>query len=200
MKTNFKIMKTTKYFLTAMLCIALFTSCSDDDDGSSVGEPNEDEVITDVTLTFINDANPSNIITLSNIDPDGDDGPEAPTQTITGSFFAGSTYTATVDLYNSIEDEDVTVEVTNEEPDEHFFIYLINGLDMSFARSANDVMRMDGNLLGFETSWTANTASTGSITIQLFHESETVNDDNEFGTQSGGSTDIDITFVGVEIQ
>lgn len=200
MKTNFKIMKTTKYFLTAMLCIALFTSCSDDDDGSSVGEPNEDEVITDVTLTFINDANPSNIITLSNIDPDGDDGPEAPTQTITGSFFAGSTYTATVDLYNSIEDEDVTVEVTDEEPDEHFFIYLINGLDMSFARSANDVMRMDGNLLGFETSWTANSAGMGDITIQLFHESETVNDDNEFGTQTGGSTDVNVTFEDVVIQ
>ena len=71
---------------------------------------------------------------------------------------------------------------------------------MTFARSTNDVVRADGNLLGFETVWTANTASSGSITIQLYHESETVNDDNDFGTQTGGSTDIDITFGNVEIQ
>ena len=103
-------------------------------------------------------------------------------------------------LKSMAEDEDITVEVTDVEPDEHFFIYNISGLDITFSRSANDVVRTDGNKLGFETTWVANAAGTGNITIQLFHESETVNDDNELGTQTGGSTDIDITFTGVEIQ
>ncbi|NRA93939.1 MAG: type 1 periplasmic binding fold superfamily protein, partial [Psychroserpens sp.] len=166
-------MKTTKYFLSAFLCLALFASCSDDDDGND-GEPNEEEVITNVTLTFVNDADPLDFVVLGSVDPDGEDGPLPPSQTILGSFTTGVTYTATVELYNAIEDEDITVEVVDEEPDEHFFIYAINGLDMTFARSAGDVERMDGNLLGFETTWTANSAGMGDITIQLFHESESV--------------------------
>ncbi|WP_405334922.1 type 1 periplasmic binding fold superfamily protein [Psychroserpens sp.] len=193
-------MKTTKLFLTAILCITLFASCSDDDDGSTVEEPNEEEVITDVTLRFVNDANPSNVVTLSNIDPDGDDGPLVPSQTITGNFFAGSTYTATIELFNSIEGEDITEEVRDDEPDEHFFIYAINGLDMTFARSGNDIVRMDGNSLGYETTWSANSSGMGSITVQLFHDSETVDDSDGFGTQTGGSTDVDVTFTGLNIQ
>ncbi|WCO03293.1 type 1 periplasmic binding fold superfamily protein [Psychroserpens ponticola] len=191
-------MKTTKYFLTAILCLTVLVSCSDDD--GNIGEPNEEEVITDVTLTFVNDADATDIVELKSVDADGDDGPLVPNKTVTGDFSVGATYTATLDVYNSIEDEDITVEITDEEPDEHFFIYAINGLDMTFARSANDVVRADGNKLGYETTWTANAAGTGDITIQLFHESESVNDDNELGTQTGGSTDINISFTDVEIQ
>lgn len=197
---NLNKMRATTYFLSAILCLTFFASCSDDDDGGNIAEPNEEEVITDVTLTFVNDANANDIVELKSVDPDGEDGPLAPTVTVTGNFTAGASYTGTVEVYNSIEDEDITVEITNEEPDEHFFIYIVNGLDMTFMRSANDVVRTDGNKLGYETNWTANTASTGNITIQLFHESETVSDDNEFGTQTGGSTDIDITFTNVVIQ
>lgn len=125
-----------------------------------------------------------------------------PQQTVTGTFFTGSTYTATVDLYNSIEDEDVTAEVRDEEPDEHYFIYGVNGLDMTFSRSATDIERMDGNFLGYETIWTANAAGMGELTIQLFHESENVNDseNNGFGSQTGGSTDVNVTFEDVVIQ
>lgn len=198
MKINY--LNTTKYFLTAILSLTVLASCSDDDDGSFIAEPNEEEVITDVTLTFVNDANTTDVVELKSVDSDGEDGPLVPTVTVSGNFTAGASYTATVEVYNSIEDEDITVEITDEEPDEHFFIYTVNGLDMTFMRSANDVVRTDGNKLGFETNWTANTASTGDITIQLFHESETVSDDNEFGTQTGGSTDISITFLNVEIQ
>lgn len=201
MKINYlNFIKTSKLFLSTILSLALFASCSNDDDGG--GEPNEDEVITNVTLTFTNNANAGDVVVLLSVDADGDDGPAAPVQTITGDFTAGATYTATVDLFNAIEGEDITEEVRDDEPDEHFFIYGVNGLDVTFARSANDVERADGNLLGYETTWTTNTAGTGSITIQLFHESETVDDSaNEgFGSQTGGSTDVNITFTDVDIQ
>ncbi len=193
---NFNFMKTTRLFASAFLGLALLASCSDDDDG----QPNEEEVITDVTVEFVNIIDPNDTVTLESIDPDGDDGPDVPVQTITGSFTAGATYTAEVDLFNSIENEDITEEVTVDEPDEHFFIYAVNGLDMTFSRSANDIVRTDGNNLGFRTTWVANTAGTGSITLQLFHESESVDDTNEFGTQTGGSTDVNIIFTGVSIQ
>ena len=191
-------MKTTKLFLTAIFSLALFASCSNDDD--SGGEPNEEEIITNVTLAFVNDADATDVVTLLSVDADGEDGPLAPVQTITGSFTAGATYTGTVDLFNAIEGEDITEEVTEDEPDEHFFTYAVNGIDVTFTRSANDIVRADGEKLGFETTWVANTAGSGSITVQLWHQSETVNDDNEFGTQTGGSQDVNITFTGIDIQ
>lgn len=195
---NSKFMKTTTFLFSALLCLSVMVSCSDDDD--SPEQPNEEEIITNVTLTFTNDADPTDVVTLLSIDADGDDGPLAPVQSVTGDFTVGETYTATVNLFNAIEDEDITVEVTDLEPDEHFFVYAVNGLDMTFTRSVNDVVRADGNSLGFRTSWVANVAGTGSITLQLFHESETVSDDNQLGTQTGGSADVDITFLDVEIQ
>ena len=197
LKPNF--MKTSKFFIGAMVCLSMITSCSNDDDAIPE-QPNEEEVITDVTLTLVNNANPDDSVELKSVDPDGEDGPLTPVVTVSGNLTAGVTYTATVDIYNSIEDEDITEEVVEEEPDEHFFVYSIDGLDIDFSRSANDVVRADGNALGYETTWVANSASSGSIRIQLFHESETVNDDNEFGTQSGGSTDIDITFTDIAVQ
>ncbi|MCK8480677.1 type 1 periplasmic binding fold superfamily protein [Psychroserpens algicola] len=191
-------MKTSKFILSTILCLSVLVSCSSDDDAPS--QPNEEEVITDVTLSFTNDADANDVVVLLSVDEDGEDGPLNPVQTITGHFTAGATYTATISLFNSIENEDITIEVTDVEPDEHFFIYTVNGLDMNFTRSTNDVERADGNKLGFETSWVANTASTGTIRVQLFHESESVDDSNEFGTQSGGSSDVDVTFTGVSIQ
>ena len=191
-------MKTSKLFLNAFVCITLLASCSDDD--SNPTPPNEDEVITNVTLEFVNTANASDIVTLLSVDPDGEDGPTVPEQTITGAFTAGATYTATIELFNAIEGEDITEEVRDDEPDEHFFVYAINGLDMTFTRDATDVVRADGNKLGYATNWVANTTGTGAITVQLFHESSSVDDSNEFGTQSGGSTDVDITFMNVTIQ
>ncbi|WP_299228030.1 type 1 periplasmic binding fold superfamily protein [uncultured Psychroserpens sp.] len=195
-------MKTTKFLLGAVLCFSLFlTSCSDDDDGGTPEQPNEEEVITDVTLTLTNITDTNDVVELKSVDPDGEDGPTAPTITITGNFTAGATYTGVMDLFNSIEMEDITEEVTVTEPDEHFFTYAISGLDISFSRSANDIVRMDGNKLGFETTWVvANNPGTGNITVQLWHESETVDDSNELGTQTGGEPDVDLTFTGVTIQ
>jgi len=171
-------MKTTKLFASTFIGLSLLASCSDDDDAPS--QPNEEEVITNISLDFVNTADANDTVTLEIIDSDGEDGPTAPIQAITGTFTAGQTYTATVDLFNSIEEEDITEEVTVDEPDEHFLA--------------------DGANLGFRTTWVANTAGTGNITLRLFHESETVNDSDEFGSQTGGSTDVDVTFTGVVIE
>lgn len=198
MKTNYlNITKTSKYFLSAIFCLTLLASCSDDDDNDP---PNDEEVITNVTLAFINVADATDTITLLSVDLDGEDGPMPPAQTVTGDFTAGATYTATIELFNAIEGEDITEEVRDDEPDEHFFVYAINGLDMEFSRSAGDVVRTDGNSLGYATTWIANTTGTGTITVQLYHESESVDDSNGFGTQVGGSTDVNITFLDVDIQ
>lgn len=185
-----------KFFASLLLCFTLIVSCSDDD--TPPPPPNEEEVITDVTYTFINDANAADTVVLDFEDSDGPDGPNAPVLNVTGAFTLGATYTATVEIFNSIEGEDITSEVVDEEPDEHFFIYGTT-LDMTFARSVNDIERTDGNRLGFETTWTANTAGMGTITAQLWHDSASVDDSNGFGTQTGGEDDFNITW-NVEIQ
>lgn len=200
MKTIKTIFEPTymKFFASLLLCLTLVVSCSDDDDAPL--PPNEEEVITDVTYTFVNDANAADTVVLDFEDSDGPEGPNAPVLNVTGAFTAGATYTATVEIFNSIEGEDITEEVVEDEPDEHFFIYA-STVDMTFARSANDVVRTDGNSLGFETTWTANTAGMGTITAQLWHESETVDDsaNGGLGAQTGGEDDFDITW-NVEIQ
>lgn len=194
-KTIFKPMN-MRFLASMLLCFTLVVSCSDDD--STPPPPNEEEVITDVTYTFVNDADAADIVVLDLEDSDGPDGPNAPQFFVSGPFTAGATYTATVEIFNSIEGEDITSEVVDEEPDEHFFIYATT-VDMTFSRAANDVVRTDGNSLGFETTWVANSAGTGTITAQLWHESESVDDSNGFGTQTGGEEDFNITW-NVEIQ
>jgi hypothetical protein len=199
--SKFKTMKNTssRIMATLFLGLAVLVSCSDDDGPEA---PNEEEVITDVTYTFVNESNPNDEVVLEFVDDDGPDGPNVPVLTVTGFFTAGDTYLATVEIYNSIEDEDITEEVVEDEPDEHFFTYSFSGLQFDFARTDDDVERTDGNKLGFETRWGAIAAGTGSITVQLWHESETVDDsaNGGLGAQTGGEDDFNITFNNVEIR
>ena len=74
MKTNFlylNYMKTSKLFVAAIFCLTLITSCSDDDDPVII---NPEELITNVTLTFTNTSNATDIVTMTSVAPDGQDG------------------------------------------------------------------------------------------------------------------------------
>ncbi len=197
---NLKNMKTTKFFVKALLCLALvtsFTSCSDDDDPAPV---NEEEIITTLTLTFVNNANPLDFVVLNSFAADGlEDGMS--TETITGNFTAGVTYSLSLGLLNTSENpaEDVLNGDIIPEADEHFFAYAVNGLDMTMTRDADDVPGPDGSNLGVNTTWVANSAGTGNLQIRLIHEPTSVDDSNEFGSATGGSEDFNITFTGVVI-
>lgn len=203
MKTNFlnyKTMKTTKIFASAFIALSLLASCSDDDDDAPE-QAIEEEVVTDVRLIFVNTTDATDTVTLEIIDTDGEDGPAAPVESNpTSAFTAGQTYTASVELFNSIEGEDITEEVTVDLPNEHFFTYATT-LGVDFTRSANDIVRTnDDQSMGFRTTWVANTAGTGTITLRLVHLPTTVDDSDEFGSVTGGSTDVDVTFTGVVIE
>ncbi len=196
MKTNYlnlNFMKTTKVFASALLCLTLFTSCSDDDDNPT--EVLEEELITNVTLTFTNNANAEDVVVLSSVAPDGQDGES--TENVTGSFTTGATYALTLGL--AAEDEDVLNEDIIPEADEHFFVYAVNGINLTMTRDNDDEMGPDENKLGVKTTWIAGESSTGNLQISLIHEPETVDDSNGFGSATGGSEDINITFTGVTI-
>lgn len=197
---NLNAMKTTKFLFKTMLCLALvssFTSCSDDDDPAPV---NEEELITNLTLTFTNTTNPGDVVLMSSVAPDGlEDG--LSTETIIGSFTPGATYALTIGLLNESESpaEDVLNGDIIPEADEHFFVYAVNGLNLTMTRDASDIDGPDGSKLGVNTTWIAGASSFGNLQIRLIHEPSTVDDSDEFGSATGGSEDFNITFSGVVI-
>lgn len=192
-------MKTSKLFIAALFCLTLITSCSDDDDNPT--PVLEEELITNVSLTFVNDADANDVVVLANVAPDGQEG--ASNNIINGSFTSGATYSLTLSLLNA-EDADDVEDVLNDdiipEADEHFFVYAVNGINLTVTRDSDDIEGPNGSNLGVNTTWVAGAASTGNVQIRLVHEPESVDDSDEFGSSTGGSEDVNITFQGVEIQ
>lgn len=199
MKTNYlNFMKTTKLFIMAIFCLTFITSCNNDDDNPD--PVNEVELITNVTLTFTNNANSADVVVMKNIAPDGQEG--AFTNTVNGTFTAGQSYSLDLEITNESDPSDVD-DILNDdiipEGDEHFFKYN-NSLGMGMIRDASDLAGANGTRLGVSTTWTSGAAGTGNLQIILVHQPETADDSNQFGSTTGGEEDFNITFQGVEVQ
>ncbi len=180
-----------------MALVTTFTSCSDDDDPDPVLE---EEFITDLTLTFTNTADATDVVTLTSTAPDGfEDGTS--TENIVGTFTSGATYALTLAITNEQENpaDDVLNDDIIPEADEHFFAYAVNGINLTMTRDAGDIAGPDGSKLGVNTTWVAGAVSNGNLQIRLIHEPSTVDDSNEFGSATGGSEDFNITWTGVAI-
>lgn len=203
MKTNylnFNTMKTSKLFIAAMFCLTLITSCSDDDDNPPPVNPVE--LFTNVTLTFTNDADANDVVVLENIAPDGQGGTN--NSTISGPFTSGATYSlelAATDASDPNDVDDLLNDDVIPEADEHFFVYGLNNLNFTMTRNASDVVGLDNNKIGVETTWVAGAASTGNLSITLVHEATSVDDagNNNLGSTTGGEEDFNITFMNVSI-
>ena len=199
MNTNYlNFIKTSKFFIAAIFCITLITSCNNDDDNPD--PVNEVELITNVTLTFTNNANSADVVVMKNIAPDGQEG--AFTNTVNGTFTAGQSYSLDLEITNESDPSDVD-DILNDdiipEGDEHFFKYN-NSLGMGMIRDASDLAGANGTRLGVSTTWTTAAAGSGNLQIILVHEPETADDSNQFGSTTGGEEDFNITFQGVEVQ
>lgn len=186
-------MKTIKFLSVLFISSLLFTACSDDDNPEEV---NEEEVITKVTLTFTNDADATDKVVLVNDAPEGQDGTF--TNTVTGNFTAGAEYSLSLGVLNGTED--VLDEDIIPEADEHFFKYSVSGLEFTMTRDSDDTTGADNSKLGLKTTWVAGTATSGSIQIILVHQPTSTDDSNGWGSSTGGSEDLNITFTGVSIQ
>ena len=111
MKTNQTIRKIKNYSKIPVLAMAvLLTGCEKEDDpvdpvnaGNDVpSEEHDHEVITDVELIFTNDADPSDVVIASAVDPDGE-GIEELTIEDAINLDAGKTYTLTFGIWNKLE-------------------------------------------------------------------------------------------------
>ncbi|MDQ3394591.1 MAG: hypothetical protein M3512_10840 [Bacteroidota bacterium] len=194
-------MKKLNYFLGLGLLLGVMTlaGCSKDDEAPAA--ENEEEIITDVTLTFT-PAGGGPAITAVAQDPDGQ-GPEDLKVVSNIALAANTTYTLKLDLQNSIAGESITEEV-NEEAGEHMFFFgWTSGLfsnptgdgNIGAGNRDNPVNYNDrddaGFPLGLETTWTTGDAETGSFRVILKHQP---NIKTATSTSNDGESDIDITW------
>ena len=191
--------------LIALLFAAVaIVSCKNDDDAVPE-EENEVEVITTVSVVFTNTADPTDIVTATAVDPDGEGAQELQVaDEITLSPDAD--YTLSFIILNALDPADIEdiAEEIEEEDDEHqiFFSWTAN----SFADptgngnidTASDPVNYNdqddnGNPVGLSTDWTtgADTFTGRTFRVRLQHQPDIKT--NSTGAQDG-DTDFDLTF------
>lgn len=185
-------MKTIKLLALLLISSITFMSCSDDDDSSNPEAIVEEEVITTMNITLTSEDG-SDVVTLTTQDLDGEDGPLAPEIT-GGTLAANTTYNATVELLNELENpaEDITLEVA-EENDVHQFFFEQNDISTTFSYSDVDENEYP---VGLSFSIATGAAGSGTITVTLKHEPNKSAEGVSNGdiTNAGGSTDVEATF------
>jgi hypothetical protein len=192
-----KNLRKVSLYVVALLAFG-FASCESEDPEKE----NEGEVITDVTLNF-QELNASNelvgsILSFKASDPQGIEVGKTPTvQSIT--LTKGKKYQMTIEVKNSIENEDITKEIL-EEAAEHQFFFLGQVFDSSFF--SIQYADAGGIALGLKTIVTVS-SSTGtnnsSMKVVLRHDLNKSFPGASSPTfanfaQAGGETDLEITF------
>jgi len=162
---------------------------------------NEEEIITDVTLTFISTDGDTVIATAQ--DPDGP-GPLELVIQDTIQLLESAEYTMGITVFNSIEMEDITEEI-EEEADEHQFFFAFT--DEVFTSPAGDGNEdnfddpinyndFDGNNrpVGLSTDWETDCgeeAIEGMFQVILKHQPDIKSDTS---TADDGESDFDLTW------
>ncbi|WP_038031018.1 hypothetical protein [Thermonema rossianum] len=186
-------------FFFAVLLAGVFMSACKKDDPKPV---NESELITTVEVTFTNQNDASDMVTLRWYDEDGD-GPAAPVIT-NGNLKAGATYQAQVKLLDESKSpaEDITEEVQEEAEVHQLYYGFGSGLFASFEYMDQDA---NGKPLGlqFRVTTGASPVAAQNFTVVLIHEGDKSKNNSStpwtYDALIGGETDVQATFsVGIQ--
>jgi len=174
----------TLTYLALVTLIFTFNACKDQVD--TPPNPNEEELITTVELTFINENNSSDVLVFKFADPDGDGG-NAPTITDSIVLAANSSYGLAVRFLDESKSpvEDITTEIVAEAID-HLICYTTPG-DLMIT-----ILDKDANNLNLGLAATVKTQAleNTSLTIRLMHQPNQKN-----GNCDSGETDVEVTFI-----
>jgi hypothetical protein len=184
-------------YLFAALAMG-FASCESNDPE----EENDGEVITDVTLNF-QELNASggtvgSVISFKASDPQGIEVGSSPTiQTVT--LTKGKTYRMSIEVYNSIEKEDITEEIL-EEADEHQFFFLGTAVTGNILAITYD--DPSGERIGLRNKVVVSSSpgtNNAQLRVILRHDLDkgfpgASNPNFANFVQAGGESDLDITF------
>jgi hypothetical protein len=186
-------------FFFAVLLAGVFMSACKKDDPKPV---NESELITTVEVTFTNQNDASDVVTLRWYDEDGD-GPAAPVIT-NGSLKAGATYQAQVKLLDESKSpaEDISLEVAEEAKEHQLYYGFGSSLFAGFEYLDQD---SNGQPLGlrFRVTTASGVAAAQNFTVVLIHEGDKSKNNAStpwaYDALIGGETDVQATFsVGLE--
>ena len=160
---------------------------------------NEEELIDRVTLTFIPEMGTDTIVAVAT-DPDGPGPMDLQVEPI--NLVQNTTYELSIMVENTIEGEDITEEI-EEEDEEHQFFFAWTGDIFSDPTGDGNIDNRDdpvnyndqddnGLPIGLSTNWTTNVAmSPGTFRVVLKHQPDIK---SETSTSEDGGTDIDITW------
>jgi hypothetical protein len=156
MKKQF--MKISTAFL---LCGVVFSACKKD----KTEEPNENEVITTMKLTFTPVGGGAAVSYQFN-DPDGPGGAAPTIEAIRLS--PSKVYTVAIELLDKTKTPagDITAEITAEADEHRFYYEPTAGSNISVSGLNNDG---NGIPLGITSTWTTGAAATGKIKVTLRH-------------------------------
>jgi hypothetical protein len=187
-------MKNLKLMAFAAFTLITISACSNDDDTATLVPVNEEEVITTVRAVLTPQGG-GTAVTLTSRDLDGD-GPNAPVNTVSGNFIAGSVYTGKVSFLNEVATpaEDITTEIEEEGQDHQLFYTQTGGNLGTFTYTDTDT---NGNAIGLNFKYTAAaTPAAGTLTITLIHQPDKGANGVAQGipTNAGGSTDAQVAF------
>ncbi len=195
-------MKRSPIFLLLALCALFVTSCKDDE---VPPEENEQETITNVTLTFTPDGG-GTAVKATWVDADGNGAGKPVLSDIT--LAANTTYTMDISITNLIDPqnpENTTDEIDKEKNDHMFFFGWTNGLFTSPTGDGNigkgfrddpinygDSVDDKGLPLGLETTWTTGAAATGTFQVILKHQPDGIK--SATSDTTSGESDVDVTW------
>ncbi|MEL6719641.1 MAG: T9SS type A sorting domain-containing protein [Bacteroidota bacterium] len=173
-----------------------------DDDENAPPCENEEEIITDVILTFTS-ADGSDVVTARAQDPDGE-GPQDLQILDEIDLVESTEYTLSIELLNAIEGEDITEEIMEEDDEHMFFFAFTDEVFTSPAGDGNADNRPDpvnyndfdenGLPVGLSTSWETECGeetTSGTFRVVLKHQPDIK---SETSTINDGGTDVDLTF------
>lgn len=184
-----KKMKTIHYILALCMVFGItLNSCKKDK--ISVENPpyeNPEELITTVTLTFIDSANTLNRSSATFKDTDGAGG-NAPSVFDTIRLMPDRLYLTSILLLNESNPgrvDTISNEVL-EEADEHQFFFHVSGTAIKIDYRDKDKNNLP---LGLSTAWKTTSTGKGTCRLILKHQSDVKN-----GTESPGETDVELIF------
>lgn len=193
-----------KYTVLGLLASSLLFSCDPEETKAPEAE-NEEEIITDVTLTFTNTLDATDVVIATATDPDGEGVEELQ---INGeiNLEISKTYDLSITAENKLETpaEDITEEI-EEEADEHQLFFSFNNDafkspmgdgNIDNPADALDYLDLDENMnpIGLKTRWTcsAEPLSGGFFTVRLQHQPDLK---TALTGANDGDTDFELRFV-----
>ena len=189
----------TNILLLIAMSLALTMCKKDDDDPEDNDEgPNEEELITDMELTFTNpeDASDSHVYGFSDPDGDGGEAPSIDTLFLTAS----AAYNVSISVQDASDPdnvEDITGEI-QEEDEEHQFFFVDQNIDSGTFTAVYADSDENGNPVGLESTWVmpSGTSDDSFVRVILRHQPDKNGDGVSDGdpTNAGGETDIQVDF------